>query len=142
MSQDNENVTTENSPEDKLPKKKSSEDSKEQHLKYAVIQASGKQFKVTEGSKVCIDLSSSKTGDEITFNEVLFFSSGLISTNQETQYKIGTPLIQGASVKGKIIKEVKAKKVTIFKKVNRNGYTKKQGHRQKYFEVKIGSISI
>ena len=55
---------------------------------------------------------------------------------------IGKPFIDGAIVKATVSRQVKAKKVIIFKKVNRNGYSKKQGHRQKYTEIVIDSMSV
>ena len=54
----------------------------------------------------------------------------------------GTPVVEGASVEGKIVKNGKGKKIRIFKYNAKKGYRKRQGHRQPYTKVEIGKISV
>lgn len=96
---------------------------------YAVIRHGGKQFKVSPGVKLKVDKINAKAGEEFTFSDVV----GVFKDNQ----------LQDAgksSVKAKIIGDVKDKKVIIFKKKRRKGYTKKQGHRQVRTEILVEAI--
>ena len=52
------------------------------------------------------------------------------------------PVVEGASVEGKIVKNGKGKKIRIFKYNAKKGYRKRQGHRQPYTKVEIGKISV
>ena len=104
---------------------------------YAVIKSGGQQFRVSPGSRISIQKHEGEAGSEIIFSEVIMHSTGA-----ENGTKIGTPLLSGAKVKGKIVAQMKAPKVIIYKKTRRTGYTKKQGHRQNLTRVLIESISL
>ena len=108
---------------------------------YAIISAGGKQHRVIEGERLRIDLINGKTkGDNITFDRVLMVGN-------EGEYKIGAPLVDGASVSATVVANgedgtgEKAKKILVFKKIRTKGYTKLRGHRARYTEVKIEKIS-
>ena len=58
----------------------------------------------------------------------------------ENDYKVGTPIVDGAKVLGKILNHGKSKKVVVFKKKRRKGYKKKTGHRQDYTKIQITDI--
>ncbi len=104
---------------------------------YAIIEESGKQFKVNEGDLVKIDLVSSGVLDAeapLEFTRVL-----LVSDGEST--RVGTPLVDGAKVVAEVVKPlVKGKKVRAFKYKRRKGYHRNMGHRQKYTEVRITQI--
>ena len=102
---------------------------------YAIIDESGKQFKVTTGDT--IDIDRNITGDEktLTFNRVLLVAG-------EGQPKIGDPVVAGASVAAEVVGPVKGKKVDIVKYRRRKGYHKHIGHRQKYLRVRITAINV
>ena len=102
---------------------------------YAVIRTSGQQLRVTPGQKITINRLTGDVGSEVLFNDVLAVSSG------EGQLNIGTPLLSGASVKGKILAHTRGDKILIFKKRRRKGYQKTQGHRQELTSVQIDSIA-
>ena len=106
---------------------------------FAVIRASGKQYRVTQGSKVLLDMLESKAGETVTFSDVL-----LAGTEGAADVKVatasGSPI--GVTVTGRVLGQIKEKKVIIFKKRRRGGYTKKQGHRQEKTEILIDSISL
>ncbi len=102
---------------------------------YAVIRTGGKQYHVSPGEKVVVETIEGEVGTIITFNDVLMRKS------TEKGLCVGRPLVEGASVTAKIVAQERAKKVVIFKKTRRKGYTKKQGHRQNCTRVEIQSIA-
>ncbi|MDK6728820.1 MULTISPECIES: 50S ribosomal protein L21 [Aerococcus] len=99
---------------------------------YSVIKTGGKQIKVEEGSVIFVEKLDAEAGDKVTFDEVVFV--GGEST------KIGTPLVEGASVEGTVEKQGREKKVTTFKYRPKKDSRSKQGHRQPYTKVTIDSI--
>ena len=96
---------------------------------YAVIRTGGKQYKVTSGDVVKIEKIAGEEGKEVVFGEVLALDG-----------TIGTPLVEGASVKATVLKQAKNAKVIIFKKKRRQNYRRKNGHRQQITLVKITDI--
>lgn len=99
----------------------------------AIIKTGGKQYKVAPGDKIKIEKIDKKEGSEITFKEVL-----LVEKNRKLD--IGTPLVKGAKVVGKILSQGKGKKVIVFKYKPKTRYKKKAGHRQLFTEVEITKI--
>ncbi|NBV98598.1 MAG: 50S ribosomal protein L21 [Proteobacteria bacterium] len=99
---------------------------------YAVVEISGKQFKVEEGRFIDIDLQNTDSPD-FTFDKVLLVS-------KDGNIKAGSPFLAGASIKAKLIKDFKDKKVLIFKQRPKKGTRLKQGHRQQYTRVMIEKI--
>jgi len=94
----------------------------------------GKQFKVEKDQYLYTPLLEAKEGDSVKFEKVL-----LIDTDGAVE--VGTPLIKGAVISGKVVEHVKDDKVIIFKKKRRKGYALKNGHRQKLTKVQIESIT-
>lgn len=101
---------------------------------YAIIETGGKQVRVEEGKKIFVEKLDASIGSEVTINTVLFASGASCS--------IGSPYIENARVIAEVVEQGRAKKVIVFKKKRRQGYRKKQGHRQYYTALKIKSISI
>ena len=99
----------------------------------AIIKTGGKQYLVSPGQKIKIEKVAKKEGSEITFNQVLLLEKG-------KKIEIGTPLIKGVKVIGKIVRQGKAKKVIIFKYKAKKRYKVKKGHRQPFTEVEIIKI--
>lgn len=99
----------------------------------AVIKTGGKQYLVTAGQKIKIEKIDKKIGEEIIFPEVLLLE-------KQKKLEIGTPLIEGAKVIGKVISQGKGKKLIIFKYKAKTRYKKKAGHRQPFTEVEILKI--
>jgi len=99
----------------------------------AVIRTGGKQYLVKPGDKIKIEKIKGKEGEEIIFKEVL-----LMEKNKKLE--IGNPLVKGAMVIGKVLKQGKRKKVIIFKYKPKTRYKKKTGHRQQFTEVEVRSI--
>lgn len=101
----------------------------------AVIKTGGKQYLVSPGDKIKIEKVDVKEGKEITFKEVLLLE-------KQKKLEIGTPLVKGAKVIGKILKHGKAKKIIIFKYKSKTRYKVKKGHRQHFTEVEITKIEF
>jgi len=116
----------------------------------AVIKTGGKQYLVSPGQKIKIEKiapegprlfserggaygAGKKEGSEVVFDEVLLLEKG-------KKIEIGTPLIKGAKVIGKVVRQGKAKKVIIFKYKAKKRYKVKKGHRQPFTEVEILKI--
>ncbi|MBL7053071.1 MAG: 50S ribosomal protein L21 [Candidatus Portnoybacteria bacterium] len=101
---------------------------------FAVIRTGGKQYLVSPGDKIKVEKLDVEEKKEIVFDEVL-----LVANDKKT-VKIGDPLVKGAKVKAKVIKQDKAKKIIVFKYKPKKRYQKKKGHRQPYTEVEILKI--
>lgn len=99
----------------------------------AVIKTGGKQYKVSPGNKIKIEKIETEEGKEIIFDQVL-----LVEKNKKLQ--IGSPLVKGAKVSAKVLKQGKGDKVIVFKYKPKTRYKKKTGHRQLYTEVEITKI--
>lgn len=101
---------------------------------YAVIKTGGKQYRVAAGEKLKIEQIPAEVGAEITLDQVLMVGDG-------ESVKVGAPLVQGASVKAKVLAQGRHPKVKIFKMRRRKHYQKHQGHRQNFTEIQISGIS-
>ena len=99
----------------------------------AVIKTGGKQYLVSPGQKIKVEKINKKEGAEITFDQVL-----LLEKNKKAD--IGCPLIKGAKVAAKVLRQGKGKKVIIFKYKPKKRYKVKKGHRQLFTEVEILKI--
>jgi large subunit ribosomal protein L21 len=99
----------------------------------AVIKTGGKQYKVSEGDKIKIEKLDNKEGEDIIFSEVLLIENGKDIT-------IGTPMVKGAEVTAKILKQDRHEKVIIYKYKPKKRYRLKKGHRQPFTEVEITEI--
>jgi len=101
---------------------------------YAVIKTGGKQYRVSEGDRLRVELLDAEAGSEISFDQVMLVGAG-------DSVKVGTPLVAGAVVKGIVEDHGRGDKVIIIKFRRRKHYRKKQGHRQYFTQVKITGIS-
>lgn len=100
---------------------------------FAVIRTGGKQYKVSKDDKFEVEKLDAKVGDTISIEEVLFVGDGKTAT-------VGAPLVKGAKVTAKIVKQKRADKVIIFKKKRRQNYRRKNGHRQELTVIQITDI--
>ena len=101
---------------------------------YAIIKTGGKQYRVEEGDTLYVEKLAGEEGDELELTEVL-------AVGGDDGLTVGTPLVEGAKVKAKIVKHGKGKKIVVFKFKAKKGYRRKQGHRQPYTKLEIGAIS-
>ena len=100
---------------------------------YAVIVTGGKQYKVSEGDVIKVEKLGTEAGETYTFDQVLLVGGD--------ELKIGTPIVEGATVEADVIDNVKGKKVVVYKFKRKTGYHKKTGHRQQLTAVKITKIN-
>ena len=99
---------------------------------YAVIRTGGKQYRVAEGDVLRIEKITGDVGADVKFDEVLMLGGDAP--------KIGRPTVSGAKVTGKILRQDKERKVLHFRK-EKEGWTRRRGHRQPFTEVKVTGIS-
>ena len=100
----------------------------------AIVEISGKQFKVEKDSKLFVHRLEGKEGSKVTFDNVLLLDNG-------SKVTVGTPNVKGASIQAKILQHVKDNKVIVFKKKRRKGYKVKNGHRQALTEILIEKVN-
>ena len=100
---------------------------------FAIIETGGKQYKVTEQDIIFVEKLDCAENDEIVFDKVVALST-------EAGFKAGTPTVEGAVVKGTVVKNGKGKKIYVLKYKSKKDSKKKIGHRQPYTKVQITSI--
>lgn len=101
---------------------------------YAVIKTGGKQYQVKVGDVVFVEKLDAEVEAGVTFDQVLAVST-------DAGFKAGAPVVEGASVSGKVLAQGKDKKVYVFKMKSKKGYRNKTGHRQPYTKVEITAIN-
>jgi len=99
----------------------------------AVIKTGGKQYLVSPGQKLKIEKLEEKEGSEVAFSDVL-----ILEKNKKMD--IGCPLVEGAKVTAKVLRQGKGKKIIVFKYKAKKRYHLKKGHRQPFTEVEITGI--
>ena len=100
---------------------------------YAIVEISGKQFKVEKKQKLFVNRIDAEEGKKVSFDNVLMFSDG-------NKLSIGNPAVSGVKVDAKVLKHLKSDKVIVFKKKRRKGYKVKNGHRQLITQIEINDI--
>jgi len=101
---------------------------------YAIISDGGRQYKVTEGEVVQIDLRTLSSGDEVKFDSVLAYSDG-------SSLQFGAPLLSGASVTAEVVGVSQGPKLVVQKFRRRKNRRRRTGHRQWFTRVKINKIA-
>jgi len=102
---------------------------------YAVINDRGKQYTVKPGDRLRVDRMEIEPGTQIVFERVLLVGG-------DGEIRVGQPAVAGAVVTGTVLCEHKDRKIIVFKKKRRKKYRRKQGHRQRYTDVQVGSIEL
>ena len=103
---------------------------------YAVFETGGKQFRAEPGTRIRIPTLDAEPGDTVTFDQVLLAADG------SDNVQVGTPVVEGASVKAEVIRHGRGDKIIVFKRKRRKGYRKKQGHRQNYTEIRVEAVAL
>ena len=101
---------------------------------YAVIKTGGKQYRVQQGDVIFVEKLNAQADEAVTFDEVLLVGDA-------DQSRVGTPVVEGANVEGKVLAQVKSKKIVVYKYKAKKNERKKQGHRQPYTKVEITAIN-
>ncbi|HOF50422.1 MAG: 50S ribosomal protein L21 [Sulfurimonas sp.] len=96
----------------------------------SVIETGGKQYVVSSGDKIKIEKLEAEPGQEVVFDKVLL-------QEKDGQVEVGRPYISGASVKAKVARQARDKKIIVFRYHSKTRYRKKKGHRQHFTEVVI-----
>jgi large subunit ribosomal protein L21 len=102
---------------------------------YAIVEAGGKQHRVEVGQRIAVERvwPGAQPGSQVVFERVLL-------VRDDRHVKVGKPTVEGAAVKGTLVRELRADKVIIFKKKKRKGFRRTRGHRQDLLEVRIDAI--
>lgn len=103
-------------------------------MKYAIIETGGKQYRVSEGDTLYIEKLNAEADQDITFDKVL-------AVMGDGAAVFGAPVVAGATVSAKVVKNGKGKKIRVYKMKPKKGYQRTQGHRQPYTKVQISAIN-
>jgi large subunit ribosomal protein L21 len=101
---------------------------------YVIVEIAGQQFKVEKDQKLFVHRLEGAEGDSVSFDKILLIDN-------DGQVEIGTPVIEAATIRAKILKHLKGDKVIVFKKKRRKGYAVKNGHRQLFTQIQIEDIN-
>ena len=101
----------------------------------AVIVTGGKQYTVSEGDVLFVEKLNAEAESTVKFDQVLAVLDGENS-------KVGTPVVEGASVEAKVVKNGKGKKLDIIRYKAKKGEKRHIGHRQPYTKVEITKIAL
>lgn len=102
-------------------------------MMFAVIKTGGKQYRVQEGDVIYVEKLNAEVDSTVKF-DVLLCGEG-------DEVTVGTPVVEGAVVEGKVLAQGKSKKVVVFKFKAKKGYRRTNGHRQPFTKVEINKIS-
>jgi len=102
---------------------------------YAVIKTGGKQYSVKVGDVVYVEKLNAEADTEVTFDQVL-------AVGEEGSVKVGAPVVEGATVVAKVVKNGKGKKIDIIRYKSKKNEKKHIGHRQPYTKVEITKIAL
>lgn len=100
---------------------------------YAIVRSGGRQHKVAVGDVLEVDKVDAKAGDSLALTPLMLVDGDEIT--------VGAEKLDKASVTAEVIGETKGPKIRIVKFKNKTGYTKRQGHRQRYTQVKVTGIN-
>ncbi len=101
---------------------------------YAIIITGGKQYRVEQGSVLFVEKMNVEADATIKFDQVL-------AVGEDGAVKVGAPLVEGASVEAKVVKNGKGKKLNIITYRPKKGSARRMGHRQPYTKVEITAIN-
>ena len=99
---------------------------------YAIIATGGKQYKVQEGDVILVEKLPLEKDSTVTFDDVKAVGGDSLKVGDD---------VKSASVSGKVLDQVKGKKIIVYHYKRKSGYHKKNGHRQQYTKVQIDKIN-
>jgi large subunit ribosomal protein L21 len=102
---------------------------------YAIVRAGGRQYRVQPGETIRVELPAAPVGEKVTLREVLMVGG-------DGEARLGSPLLDKASVVGTVVAQGRGSKVRVFKYKKRKHYRRTRGHRQGYTAVRIDSIEL
>jgi large subunit ribosomal protein L21 len=101
---------------------------------FAVIRTGGKQYRVAPNAVLKIEKLQAEPGSTVTFTDVL-------AMGDDAGVKLGSPILDGASVTATVIAQDRLDKVIIFKKRRRQNSRRKNGHRQHVTVLRVAEIN-
>ncbi len=99
----------------------------------AIVETCGKQYEVTEGRYLDVELLDADKESSYVFDKVIMVVDG-------EQTSVGQPYVEGATVECKMLNHGKSKKIIVYKQRCKKGYRRKYGHRQGFTRVMVESI--
>ncbi len=100
----------------------------------AVVDISGKQYKVSKGDTPVVSKIMVKEGQTLMFDSVRLVSDGLST-------KVGTPFVNGAKVMAKVVSQGKGEKIDIRRFKSKVRERKHIGFRPRVTTLEIISIT-
>src|SRR6266849_3219087 len=100
---------------------------------FAIVETSGRQFRVTEGDRIVVDRVAARVGETVRLDSVMKVAGG-------EDPAIGTPFIAGAAVEATVVAHRSGDKVIVFKYRPKKRERRKVGHRRLLSEIRIGAI--
>lgn len=101
---------------------------------YAIVRIAGRQYRAEEGTVLDVERLPHEVGSEIVLDDILMLADG-------DNVTIGTPKVEGASIKATVEEQFRGDKVIVYKYRQRTNYRRKRGHRQYHTRLRIGAIS-
>lgn len=101
---------------------------------YAIIETGGKQYRVKEGDRITVERLATEAGQEVNIDRVLMLGGG-------GSTRIGTPVVDGASVTARVDEHMRGEKLVIFKFKPKKRYRRRTGHRQELTKLTITGIT-
>ena len=99
---------------------------------YAVIVSGGKQYRVSQGDVIYVEKLDQEVDSTVSFDVLMM--------GNDDGVQVGTPILEGAKVEGKVVAQVKGEKIMIYKYKSKKNYHRRAGHRQTYTKVEITAI--
>ena len=96
---------------------------------YAIIATGGKQYRVSEGDVIYIEKIDAQVDSTVSFDVLLMGNDGDV--------KIGTPVVEGVKVEGKVVGQIRGEKIVVYKYKSKKNYRRSAGHRQPFTKVEI-----
>lgn len=100
---------------------------------FAVLQTGGKQYRVEENSVIRVEKLTAEAGEIVRLDQILMVGKG-------GKITVGTPTVPGAKVEATVVRQMRDRKIIVFKKIRRHNHRRKKGHRQSLTVLKVKSI--
>lgn len=97
---------------------------------YAIVDIGGRQFKATPEAVLRVPKIAAEVGGEVTLDRVMLWSD-------DQSVEVGSPFVEGRSIRAEVVRHGKDKKIIVFKKKRRKKYRRRNGHRQQFTELKL-----
>jgi len=101
---------------------------------YAIIETGGKQYRVRAGDTIWVERLEASEGDTVEFERVFALR------DDDGRLVVGTPVVEGACVKARVVEHGKAPRIRVFKFKSKVKYRRMRGHRQPFTRVNIEEI--